>query len=159
MQNTFTYSGGAVITIQPNDATKVIDTSTGAYLGVDGNWHDTSDRARKENLTAVDTLAILRTLAAVPVQAWNYKVNGPSVQHLGPMAQDLYAAFRLGGDDKTICALDANGIALASIQGLYKVVQQKEAEIAALKKECADQRAAAQALERRLQALEAAAGK
>jgi len=53
---------------------------------------------------------------------WNYKSN-PSVQHIGPMAQDFYSAFGVGHDDKHISTVDADGIALAAIQGLYKQLQ------------------------------------
>jgi hypothetical protein len=48
------------------------------------------------------------------------------------MAQDFYAAFDLGEDDRHISAVDADGVALAAIQGLYRVVQEQEAQIAAL---------------------------
>ena len=49
------------------------------------------------------------------------------------MAQDFAAAYGLGPDDKTINPLDANGVALAAIQGLYDLVKEKDAEIEALK--------------------------
>ncbi len=32
---------------------------------------------------------------------------------MGPMAQDFYAAFGLGGSDKTITSLNPEGVALA----------------------------------------------
>ena len=38
-------------------------------------------------------------------------------------------AFGLGEDDKYISAVDADGVALAAIQGLYGLVKEKEAEI------------------------------
>ena len=49
------------------------------------------------------------------------------------MAQDFYAAFRLGNDNKSISTVDAQGVALAAIQGLNQVVQEKTREIATLK--------------------------
>ena len=51
---------------------------------------------------------------------------------MGPMAQDLYEAFALGDSDKSIATIDADGISLAAIQGLYQVVKE---ENEALKKE------------------------
>ena len=46
--------------------------------------------------------------------------------HLGPMAQDFKAAFYPGRDDKSITTLEADGVALAAIQGLN---QKHEAEV------------------------------
>ena len=46
------------------------------------------------------------------------------------MAQDFHAAFGLGESERYISSSDADGIALAAIQGLYEIVQEKDAEIA-----------------------------
>jgi hypothetical protein len=54
------------------------------------------------------------------------------VRHIGPMAQDFHAAFNVGGSDRMISMVDGNGIALASIQALYQMVQEKDQKIAAL---------------------------
>src|SRR5258705_1240635 len=48
------------------------------------------------------------------------------------MAQDFHAAFDVGGSDKMINMLDSNGVALASIQALYGIVQEKDQKIASL---------------------------
>jgi Skp family chaperone for outer membrane proteins len=42
---------------------------------------------------------------------------------MGPMAQDFHAAFGLGSDDKHIATVDADGVALAAIQGLNQKVE------------------------------------
>jgi len=39
---------------------------------------------------------------------------------MGPLAQDFFAAFGLGEDDKHITTIDADGVALAAIQALYR---------------------------------------
>ena len=49
------------------------------------------------------------------------------------MAQDFAATFGLGSDDRSITTLDAEGVALAAIQGLYELVREKDCEIEALK--------------------------
>jgi hypothetical protein len=77
----------------------------------------------------VDTSQILEHLSRLPLTTWNYKTQTPEVQHLGPTAQDFHGAFGLGDDDKYISAVDADGVALAAIQGLYGLVKEKEAEI------------------------------
>ena len=71
---------------------------------------------------------MLARIAALPISTWSYKAQDESIRHLGPMAQDMYAAFGLGEDDRHITTIDADGIALAAIQGLYQqnLEQQKE---------------------------------
>jgi len=48
------------------------------------------------------------------------------------MAQDFHAVFGVGEDDRHISTIDADGVALAAIQGLYQLMQEKDAQIAAL---------------------------
>jgi hypothetical protein len=61
--------------------------------------------------------------------------------NLGPMAQDFHAAFGLGENDCAIAAVDADGVALAAIQGLNEKMEQqlraKEARLLAIEKELA----------------------
>src|SRR5882724_12541806 len=66
----------------------------------------------------VTLLAVLDKLAAMPVRQWRYTNEDTCVKHIGPVAQDFQSAFGLGTDDKTIGTLDADGVALAAIQGL-----------------------------------------
>jgi hypothetical protein len=47
------------------------------------------------------------------------------------MAQD-FVAFGVGEDETHISAVDADGVALAAIQELYKLLQKKDRQIAAL---------------------------
>ena len=99
------------------------DLSTGLYLPAGSStWTSLplmpSDRNLKENLVAVDPQAVLDAVAALPVSTWNFNVT-QDVRHMGPMAQDFYAAFGLGQDDEHIHSIDADGVALAAIQGLH----------------------------------------
>ena len=119
-------------------AGRFINTSTGGCLSNAGNWVDFSDRNAKENFKAVDGQEVLSRLAQMPVTQWNYKVEGDGIQHIGPVAQDFYAIFGLGQDDRHIAPLDANGVALAAIQGLYQMLQEKDAEIRQLKADMAE---------------------
>ena len=59
--------------------------------------------------------------------AWSYRAS-PEVRHVGPTAQDFRAAFGLGNDDKSIATVDADGVALAAIQGLNAKLEAKIAE-------------------------------
>ena len=67
------------------------------------------------------------------------------------MAQDFRAAFGLGESERTITTVDADGVALAAIQGLNRKVEEenqalrgaldgRDAEIAELKKGLAELR-------------------
>jgi uncharacterized coiled-coil protein SlyX len=129
-------------------------SSTGAYLAAgSGTWASVSDRNAKENFVSVDGGQVLEKIAAIPISTWNYKSEDRSIRHMGPMAQDLHAAFGLGDSDKSIATIDADGVALAAIQGLYGLLQEKVAEIASLKAEKDAQFAAQQ---QRIADLEAA---
>jgi hypothetical protein len=92
-----------------------------------------SDRNAKREFARVDVRETLDRLMSVPIQTWSYSASDEPVRHMGPMAQDFAAAYSLGADDKTINPVDANGVALASIQALYEMVKEKDAEIDALK--------------------------
>jgi len=76
-----------------------------------------SDRAAKTAFAPVDVGRILAAVLQLPITSWSYR-NEPTVRHLGPVAQDFYQAFGLGDSDRTISTVDANGVALAAIQGL-----------------------------------------
>ena len=91
-----------------------------------------SDLNAKENFAPIDRREILSRLANVSVETWNYKFQSPNIRHIGPMAQDFAAAFGVGEDDKHINIVDAFGVALASIQALYEMIQEKDAKITAL---------------------------
>ena len=82
--------------------------------------------------TAISPKEVLAKVAALPITEWNFKTM-PGLRHMGPMAQDFYAAFGLGGSDTTITTVDPDGVALAAIQGLNQKLQQKETEITELK--------------------------
>ena len=101
-------------------------------------WSCTSDRNMKRDISDVDAQGILQKVAAMPISSWRYEDEPNAIRHVAPMSQDFHSAFGLGHDDKTIAMVDADGIALAAIQGLHQVVQQvvqqKDARIAALEK-------------------------
>jgi hypothetical protein len=89
----------------------------------DGNtWAPSSDRNLKAGFEEVDAQAVLAKVAALPITSWHY-TNAVATPHLGPMAQDFYAAFNVGADDKHITTTDESGVALAAIQGLNEKVE------------------------------------
>jgi hypothetical protein len=74
----------------------------------------------KKDFAPVNRGQLLKSLAGVPVSTWSYKNEKPGVRHIGPMAQDFERAFRVGEGDTSIAMVDADGVALAAIQGLYR---------------------------------------
>jgi hypothetical protein len=103
-------------------------------------WTTTSDRNAKTNFAPVDGREILDLLSNIPVETWNYKTQDASIRHLGPMAQDFYAAYGLGLDERHIDTVDLDGVALASIQGLYAISQEQAEQIEDLQVENASLR-------------------
>jgi hypothetical protein len=135
--------------------------SSGVRVAAGGSsWNAVSDRQAKENFRSVDAQMLLARLSEIPVSTWNYKAQDPSIRHIGPMAQDFNALLEdLGGEGETyINSLDADGIALAAIQGLYELGQEQAARIEALQAEKAAQDAEMEDLERRVSVLEQGAG-
>lgn len=95
-------------------------------------WSCTSDRDLKEDFAPVDAGWMLQQVVQMPVTSWTMKGDVDGSTHVGPTAQDFHAAFGLGNDDTTINSVDAQGVALAAIQGLYQLVEAQSQQIAAL---------------------------
>ena len=70
-------------------------------------------------MARIDDAAVLDKVAALPISRWSYK-SEHGVRHVGPMAQDFYAAFKVGEDDKHITSIDEDGVALAAINALHR---------------------------------------
>jgi hypothetical protein len=83
-----------------------------------GTWASASDRNLKTDVARIDDAAVLDKVATLPIERWSYK-SERGVRHVGPMAQDFYAAFGVGEDDKHITSIDEDGVALAAIKALH----------------------------------------
>jgi hypothetical protein len=94
-----------------------------------GSWNCSSDRNLKDNIVPIDSRSVLERVADLPITQWKMKAEPAGRKHIGPMAQDFYAAFGLGDSDRYIALGDGQGVALAAIQALYHVVQEKDAQI------------------------------
>ena len=128
--------------------------NSGATVGVrlpsGGNaWSQMSDRNVKENFKPLDPRAVLEKVSRLPVTEWNLISQPASIRHIGPMAQDFQAAFGVGEDDKHISTTDADGVALAAIQGLNQIVKERDARIEKLEKDVAELKAMVNALLRK----------
>ncbi len=120
-----------------NTANRALEVGTnntngnGAYLTTGGTWTNNSDINLKEDITNISAQDILQKIADLPISRWKY--IGTDEYHIGPMAQDFYAAFQTGNDNKSISSIDPAGVSLAAIQALLEKVQQLEKEIEKLK--------------------------
>ncbi len=109
-------------------------TNTAQTAGVSvaaggGSWSSISDRNLKENFQAVNPRDILRGVLRLPISTWNYRAQDAEVRHIGPMAQDFFAAFQVGEDDKHIATIDPDGVVLAAIQGLHEELKDRDAKL------------------------------
>lgn len=144
--NPFNNGGGATLM-----------TLTASGLTVNGTLVSSSDRNMKQDFAPVDSQQVLQKVSELPVETWSFKQD-PATRHLGPTAQDFYAAFGTGADDKHIAVVDEGGVALAAIQGLNNKVegrsQKEENQIEELKTVNARLKEKNDSLEKRLEALE-----
>ncbi len=146
-----------VTAINPTDnqTTQGCSIDTSGNLGCTGTITSLSDRAMKAGFEPVAASDVLKRVAALPMTSWTFK--GQTVRHIGPMAQDFYAAFKVGADDKHISTTDAQGVALAAIQGLYQKLEAKDAQLVQQEKQIKSLSARLEKLERETQASREAA--
>lgn len=128
-------------------------TSTGVSLAA-GAWSAVSDRNKKEDFRDEDGEAVLQKLAALPIQSWSYRSQASSVRHLGPMAQDFYAAFGLGESDTTITTTDIGGVNMLAIQALEKRTRDLQEQLNAKDREIETLRRELDAVLQRLERVE-----
>jgi hypothetical protein len=119
-----------------------------------------SDRAMKANVRPADPQHVLDRVAAMSIGTWNYRTQDSAIRHMGPTAQDFHAAFGLGENDTSISVVDAQGVALAAIQGLNAkvdaqaaVLAERDARIEEQSREIAAQRAEIAELRRSVEVL------
>ena len=132
-------------TASPASALQVVGTVTATA------FNPPSDRNLKENFAPVSPREVLDKVTALPISRWNFKGDA-ATPHVGPMAQDFHAAFGLGTDERHIATVDADGVALAAIQGLNSKVevgsQKTQGSIQKLQEENAELKLRLEKLER-----------
>lgn len=127
--------------VQDGQTYKLENTPGGGKLSVDCSGNPCpevfpSDRAIKSDFSTADEVEILDKVARMPIGYWRYSgERDAGARHIGPMAQDFHEAFQLGDSDRHIHAVDANGVNMAAIKALYRLVEEKDARIAALEEE------------------------
>ena len=131
-------SGKGIFGDQVSVASDLSVQGPGTFTGnvVANAFITTSDRNAKQDFAPVNPQEVLARVTELPIQTWTFKQE-TGTRHIGPMAQDFAAAFRVGTDDRHIATVDADGVALAAIQGLHEIVRAKEVEIGVMKKQLA----------------------
>jgi hypothetical protein len=117
---------------------RVSTASNGNTPGAGGNvgcdltvatptWTCASSRTVKENFAAVRGEDVLQRLAKMPITRWNFTTDPEKTPHIGPVAQDFYAAYKLGEGETQISSNDLSGIALAAAKALEQRTRELEA--------------------------------
>lgn len=96
------------------------------------SWTCASSRTVKKDFEAVEKDALLARLQQMPVTTWNFEEGQDGVRHLGPVAEDFYAAFGLGESESSIMVQDMAGVGLAGVQALADRTDAMSERIAAL---------------------------
>ncbi|MCB2154486.1 tail fiber domain-containing protein [bacterium] len=115
-------------TVQAFQVGTTSSNGNGAYLTPGGTWTNASSRALKEGFLTLDKMDVLQRIVDLPVTRWSY-IGSSEGEHVGPVAEDFYAAFGLGDSDKAISTTDANGITIAALQGLNAKLEEENADL------------------------------
>ena len=101
-----------------------------AYVA--GTLTQLSSRSAKTNLVAVAGDAVLEQLSRLPLWTWNYLNSNTGDTHIGPVAEDFYAAFGFGTSARQLAPSDVAGVALAATKALQQEIEVRDQTIASL---------------------------
>jgi hypothetical protein len=104
------------------------------FLTIPGVLSQGSDRESKEAIESLDGEAILEKVMTLPIYEWNYIQDPQKSRHIGPMAQDFYAAFGLGNSETNLSPSDVTGVTVAALQEMNRKVEAQQGEIEALRR-------------------------
>ena len=102
-------------------------------------WTTTSTRTVKTNIDPVEPREALAGVESMEVATWEYESeDGAGTTHIGPMAEEFHDAFDVGSSDEHINSINADGVALAAIQGLSTELDETREELAEARDELAE---------------------
>jgi hypothetical protein len=115
----------------------------GVYMAANSSgWTNICDRNRKENFCALDGEELLSKIRSLSITEWNYKGGDSNVKYIGPVAQEFFAAFHLGGTDSLgINSISIDGVNMAAVQALEKrtrELREKTVELDAVQRKLAE---------------------
>ncbi len=124
-------NGGSFQILQQADPQVEFSLTAAGALTISGALTQNSSRDYKKDFAGVDGQEVLNRVRAMPISTWVYKED-PKVRHMGPVAEDFFSSFQLGVNNKGIAISDTAGVALAAIQGLSQLVDEKDRKLAEL---------------------------
>jgi hypothetical protein len=135
----------------------------GSYTGAllpsgSGAWTTLSDANAKTEFRVVDVRKILEKVVRLPIMSWQYKAQDTRIRHIGPTAQAFKQSFKIGESDRGISTVDADGIALAAIQGLNAKIEAHRAQLEQRESKIRNLEQANVALRRELEAIKKKVG-
>jgi hypothetical protein len=116
-------AGGGVAFFSASDGSAGVDLPQGS-----GSWASMSAASAKSDVEPVDPEGVLSGVEELDVSTWEYDAEDGAT-HMGPMAGAFHDAFGLGADADRIATVDADGVALAAIQGLAARLARKDDRI------------------------------
>ena len=111
-------NGDPAFLVQADATTDILSLADNGDMILSGTLAQLSRRDSKEHFEQVNHQAMLTALKGLDISTWNYKHQSDSERHLGPVAEEFYAAYGLGTDAEHIATSDMAAVALASSQAL-----------------------------------------
>lgn len=119
-----------------------------------GTLSEASSRDVKDHIVKINPEVVLTKLNELTINEWNY-ANDEADRHMGPMAENFYATFGLGPDNKHIAPKDLAGVALAAAKALKAQNESLQAKSKQLRQDNKSKERRIRSLERRMEGLEA----
>lgn len=101
-------------------------------LYVSGTITQLSSRTSKTNFVALAGDEVLARLSQMPIWTWNYLSSDRDDRHIGPVAEDFYAAFGFGQSERSLAPADVAGVALAATKALQEQIAERDRRISDL---------------------------
>jgi phage shock protein A len=101
----------------------------GAHVTTGGTWTNGSSRKFKDRLVALDQDEVFQKVLDLDIQGWYYKDTDE--YHIGPFAEDFYAAFQTGLSNEYLAPSDLAAVAVISVQALDTKYNALEARVEA----------------------------
>lgn len=136
----------------PNTEDRRMELDKDGNLFVSGSITQLSSRTSKTGFVALAGDEVLSRLSSLPIWTWNYLTADSGDRHIGPVAEDFYAAFGFGRSERSLAPGDVAGVALAATKALQIEVAERDQRISDLEARLARLEAALEQVEDRAQA-------
>ena len=136
----------------PNTEDHRLELDKDGNLFVSGSVTQLSSRTSKGGFAAMAGDEVLARLSSLPIWTWHYLTADDNDRHIGPVAEDFYAAFGFGRSERSLAPADVAGVALAATKALQTEVAERDRRIVELEARLARLEAALEQVEIRTQA-------